>query len=96
MQEKALPDDNKDLTLLRTVVRWFAVGGVSVLMAGSFLFMGYEGICGKPSTENWILALVEKHFAAILGTPAAAATAFFVVPLLMLTRGPRVLEALVV
>jgi hypothetical protein len=89
MQEKALPDDNKDLTLLRTVVRWFAVGGVSVLMAGSFLFMGYEAIWGKPSPKNWILALVEKHFAALLGTPAAAATAFFVVTLPRVIGNPR-------
>jgi hypothetical protein len=94
MQEKALPDDNKDLTLLRTVVGWFAVGGVSVLMAGSFLFMGYEAIWGKPSPKNWILALVEKHFAALLGTPAAAATAFFVVTLLKVTSGPIEFEAL--
>ena len=56
--------------------------------------MGYESIWVKPSPENWFLKLLEKHYAALLGTPAAAATAFFVVVLLKVTSGPIEFEAL--
>lgn len=37
--------------------------------------MGYESIWAKPSPENGFLKLLEKHYAALLGTPAAAAMA---------------------
>jgi hypothetical protein len=81
-------------TKLRRLVSWFAVGGISVLSACTFGFMGYEAIFGRPSPENWFLRLVEMHYAALLGGPAAAATAFYVVTLLKVTSGPIEFEAL--
>jgi hypothetical protein len=101
MQEKARTDnprifDESHGTILsdakyRRLVTWIAFGGISVLSACCFGFMGYEAIWAKPSPENWFLKLLEKHCAALLGTPA---TAFFVVALLKVTSGPIEFEAL--
>jgi hypothetical protein len=76
MQEKAPPDKPKISTeehpsilsdaKLRRLVSWFAVDGVIVLSVCCFGFMGYQAIWGKPSPENWLLALVKEHYAAVL------------------------------
>ena len=104
MQEKAPPDKPKisaedhpsilSDAKLRRLVSWFAVGGVIVLSACCFGFMGYQGIWGKPSPEIWFLALVKEHYAAVCGTPCAAACAFSIVTLLKVTSGPIEFEAL--
>jgi hypothetical protein len=89
MQEKAPPDKPKISTeehpsilsdaKLRRLVSWFAVDGVIVLSVCCFGFMGYQAIWGKPSPENWLLALVKEHYAAVYGTPCAASCAFSIV-----------------
>jgi hypothetical protein len=103
MQEKA-PSDKPKIsvedhpfilldTKLRSLVIWCAVGGISIFSACFFGFLGYEAIWGKPSPENWFMALVKEHYAALIATPSAAALAFVIVTLLKVTSGPIEFEA---
>jgi hypothetical protein len=102
MQEKAPPEPKISAEAhpsilsdekLRRLVSWFAVGGVLVSSACLFGFMSYQAIWGKPSPENWFLALVKAHYAAVCGTACAAACAFSIVTLLKVTDGPIEFEA---
>jgi hypothetical protein len=103
MQEKAPSDKPKNSVeddpfifaeaKLRSLVIWFAFGGISILSACSFGFVGYELIWGKPAPENWLAVLVKEHSAAIIGIPAASAAAFLVVIILKVTSGSIEFEA---
>jgi hypothetical protein len=96
MSEETPPDKPKSSvedhlfiseTKLRSLVVWSAVAGISLLATCTFGFVGYEAIWGKSEPENWLVALVREHSAAVIGTPAAVAAAFFIVTLLKVTRG---------
>jgi len=81
-------------TLLRRWVTWVGVAGTGVLAAYFFGFMTVESIWGKSDPHNWLTKLVNVHYAALVGTPMSAATAFCIVSLLKVTNGPIEFEAI--
>jgi len=71
----------------RQLMTWTAILAIGIVSVSTFSFLLYETIFGKPSPENWCNKVAEKHYAAIFGTPSAAAAAFLVVALFKVTSG---------
>jgi hypothetical protein len=49
---------------------------------------------GESDPNNWLTKLTKTHYAALVGTPMSAVTAFCIVSLLKVTSGPIEFEAL--
>lgn len=54
----------------------------------------YQTIWGEPEPTNWLTMLTQNNYAALVGTPMSAVTAFCIVSLLKATSGPIEFEAL--
>ena len=67
--------------------------GTALLASFFFGFLICQTIWGGPKSPNWLTAIAETHFAALLGTPMSAVTAFCIVSLLKVTNGPIEFEA---
>lgn len=74
--------------LLRRWVTWVGVIGTGLLAAYFFGFMVFQTICGDSNPSNWLTQLTKTHYAALVGTPMSAVTAFCIVSLLKVTNGP--------
>jgi hypothetical protein len=79
---------------LREWVTWVVVGGTGFLGAYFFWFLIYRTFWGEPDPGNWLTKLTNTHYAALVGTPMSAVTAFCIVSLLKVTNGPIEFEAL--
>jgi hypothetical protein len=79
---------------LRKWVTWIGVTGTSFLGTYFFGFMIYQTIWGESDPSNWLTKLTKTHYAALVGTPMSAVTAFCIVSLLKVTSGPIEFEAL--
>ena len=75
-------------TLLRKWVTWVGVIGTGFLGTYFFGFMIYQTIWGESHPTNWLTQLTKTHYAALVGTPMSAVTAFCIVSLLKVTNGP--------
>jgi hypothetical protein len=51
-----------------------------------FLFLMFEAIAGPPEPTNWLTKIVRTHYAAVVGIPLSAVTAFCIVSLLKVTN----------
>jgi hypothetical protein len=78
---------------LRRLVTWVGVAGTGLLGIYFFGFMIYQTIWGEPDPSNWLAKLTKIHYAALVGTPMSAVTAFCIVSLLKVTSGPIEFEA---
>lgn len=78
---------------LRKWVTWVGVIGTGFLGAYFFGFMIYQTIYGESDPGNWLTKLTKVHYAALVGTPMSAVTAFCIVSLLKVTSGPIEFEA---
>jgi hypothetical protein len=81
-------------TLLRRWVTCVGVAGTGVLAAYFFGFMIVQTVWGKSAPQNWLIKLTNVHYAALVGTPMSAVTAFCIVSLLKVTNGPIEFEAI--
>ena len=79
---------------LRKWVTWVGVIGTGLLGTFFFGFMIYQTILGDSEPSNWLVKLTNDHYAALVGTPMSAVTAFCIVSLLKVTSGPIEFEAL--
>jgi len=78
---------------LRKWVTWTGVTGTGILATFFFGFMIYQTIWGESEPTNWLVRLTSEHYAALVGTPMSAVTAFCIVSLLKVTSGPIEFEA---
>lgn len=89
-------DDRKDqglATLRLWVTRAVVIG--TILWTGYFFgFLIYQSLFGGPRSDNWFLAMVQQHPAATVGVAISAITAFCLVALLEVARGPIEFEVL--
>jgi hypothetical protein len=87
------PEQPAENQTLRHAVTWVGVIGTSVLGAFFFAFMMYQALYGAAQPANWLTAILQRHYAALVGTPMSAMTAFCVVSILKATSGPIELDA---
>ena len=80
--------------ILRRWVTWFGVVGTVVLGAFFFGFMIHQTVRGESQPANWLIKLTRSNYAALVGVPMSAVTAFCIVSLLKVTSGPIEFEAL--
>jgi len=79
---------------LKRLVSWAVVTGTALATLGFFGFLTFHAIWGKAAPDTWPTAMVNTHFAAMVGTPLSAMTAYCIVSLLKVTSGPVEFEAL--
>jgi hypothetical protein len=78
---------------LRKWVAWSGVGGTGLLAAYFFGFVIWHTIWGNDVSSSWLIQIIHDHYAALVGTPMSAVTAFCIVSLLKVTSGPIEFEA---
>lgn len=78
---------------LRKWVTWFGVTGTGLLGTYFFGFLIYQTVWGESDPTSWLVKLTNNHYAALVGTPMSAVTAFCIVSLLEVTSGPIEFEA---
>jgi fatty acid desaturase len=71
--------------LRQEVATWLVMLGMALFGSVSLLSV-IDGIW--ISEDRWIVAIAKEHFAAIVGLPAAATAALFVVSIFEITAGP--------
>ena len=79
---------------LRRIISWSGVVGTAIATLSLFAFLTYHAIWGQATANTWPTAIIEKHFAAMIGTPLTVLTAYCIVSLLKVTNGPIEFEAL--
>jgi hypothetical protein len=79
---------------MRRWVSWITVIGTGIMSAFFFGFLIFQAIWGQAAPNTWLSILLDKHYAAMVGTPLSAVTAFCIVTLLEVTNGPIEFEAL--
>jgi hypothetical protein len=79
---------------LRRWVSWVAVIGTATMAGFFFCYLIFQIVCGQATPNTWLSILLAKHYAAIVGTPLSAVSAFCIVTLLKVTNGPIEFEAL--
>jgi hypothetical protein len=79
---------------LRKIISWAVVAVAAIATLSFFGFLAYHAIMGQATANTWPTAAIEKHFAAMVGTPLSAMTAYSIVSLLKVTNGPIEFEAL--
>jgi hypothetical protein len=79
---------------MRKLVSFCAVGGTMALGCFFFAWMGWQTLYGDPSPKSWISKIAAVHYAALLGTPMSAITAYCIVSLLKVTNGAIEFECL--
>lgn len=78
---------------LKRLVSWAVVMGTAAGTLGFFAFLTFHAVWGKATPDTWPTAMLDKHFAAMVGTPLSAMTAFCIVSVLKVTNGPVEFEA---
>jgi hypothetical protein len=79
---------------MRRWVSWVTVIGTGIMSAFFFGLLIFQAIWGQAAPDTWLTILLDKHYAAMVGTPLSAVTAFCIVTLLEVTNGPIEFEAL--
>jgi hypothetical protein len=92
MKEQQPKPDN--ITILRRWIAWAAVVGTGLWTGYFFAFLVYHSLAADPDTENWFLRMVQAQPAAMIGLAISAISAFCLVALLEIARGPIEFEAL--
>lgn len=79
----------------RRYASWAAVIGVGVWACYFLGFLVYHSIARTTTEHSWFLQILEKHYAAVVGVPLSAITAFCIVLLLKIVNsGPIEMDAL--
>ena len=93
---EAQPDNSRfslSESKLKRIVSWALVAGTAVGTVRLFSFILYHAVWGNTSPETWPVVILQKHFAAMVGTPLSAMTSYCLVSLLKVTNGPIEFEA---
>jgi hypothetical protein len=79
----------------RRYANWSIVIGTGVGASYFLGFLVYHSLVPRPISEcGWFIQLIDKHYAATIGVPLSAITAFCIVLLLkVVNTGPVELEA---
>jgi hypothetical protein len=89
------PDsDTTGISTLRKWIIWAAVVGTALWAGYFFIFLIYQSIVGSNISDNWFIRMVQEHPAATIGVAMSAVTAFCLVAILEISRGPIEFEAL--
>lgn len=83
-----------DISTLRRWITWAAVIGTALWAGYFFIFLIYQSIAGGATSNNWFLRMVQEHPAATIGVAMSAITAFCLVALLEIARGPIEFKAM--
>jgi hypothetical protein len=78
---------------LRKVASWGAVIGAIGLGSFLALFLAIQAFHPTDPNTNWMIAQFKQHFAATIGIPLSALSAFCIVTLLRATTGPIEIES---
>lgn len=73
---------------LRQCITWATVIGTALWAGYFFVFLVYQSLFGHAGTENWLMQMVRTQPAATIGIGVSAITAFCLVALLEISRGP--------
>ena len=87
------PQKNR-LSNLRRWITWAAVIGTALWTGFFFCFLIYQIIWPSPTSENWFLQMIQRHPASTIGVAMSAISAYCLVALLEITRGPIEFEVL--
>ncbi len=79
---------------LRRWITWAAVIGTALWAGYFFIFLIYQSIFGSVKSDNWFLQMVQENPAGTIGVAMSAITAFCLVALLEIARGPIEIEAI--
>ena len=86
--------DAGSISTLRKWIIWAAVVGTALWAGYFFIFLIYQSIVGSSTSDNWFIRMVQEHPAATIGVAMSAITAFCLVAILEISRGPIEFEAL--
>jgi hypothetical protein len=100
MNEEHLPligsqkhGQNPTYPLLRLVITWTGVIGTALLAGYFFILMICQSRSQDFIPQNWLTEIENDHYAALVGTPMCAMTAFCIVSVLKVTNGPIEFDA---
>ena len=82
------------IRLLRQWITWAAVIGTALWAGYFFVFLVLQSMGGGTDSHNWFLRMIQDHPAATIGVGMSAVSAFCLVALLEISRGPIEFEAL--
>ncbi len=86
--------DNKPDRLLRMLTKWITLTGTMVLAAYGFAFIILQTINPTDPGSNWIVDVLHRHYAAVLGVPMCSVAAICIVLVLEQAAGPIEFELL--
>ena len=78
----------------RNRITWAAVVGTTAWTGYFFAFLVYQSLFGTGSSDNWFLQMIQNHPAATIGVGISAISAFCLVAVLEVSRGPIEFEVL--
>jgi hypothetical protein len=82
-----------DHPLLRAIIT--GAGAIGTALIG--IFFSYliirQSLSHEISPQNWFVRIEDRHYAALIGTPMSAMTAFCIVSILRVTNGAIEFEA---
>ncbi len=78
----------------RRYANWSIVVGTGIGACYFLGFLVYHSLVPMQGSDSWFIQLIEKHYAATIGVPLSAITAFCIVLLLkVINLGPIEMEA---
>ena len=86
--------DNKPDRMLRTLTKWITLSGTMALAAYGFTFIILQTIDPSDPGSNWIIDILHRHYAAVLGVPMCSVAAICIVLVLEQAAGPIEFEML--
>jgi hypothetical protein len=75
------------------IITWIGVLGTTLLAGYFFLLMICQSRSHDFMPQNWLTEIANDHYAALVGTPMCAMTAFCIVSILKVTNGAIEFEA---
>lgn len=95
-ESDVLPEDydRAGVSRLRLWITWAAVIGTALWAGYFFIFLIHQSLAGGAVVDNWFLRMVHDHPAGTIGVGMSAISAFCLVALLEIARGPVEFEGL--
>ncbi len=89
------PEETDSERRFRRYANWTIIVGTGIAASYFLCFLVYHSLSGQSTAENWLLQVLHEHYAATIGVPLSAMSAFCVVLLLRVVyTGPIEMEAL--
>ena len=81
-------DGKLNISALRNWITWSVVIGTSLWVGYFFLFLIYQSLYGSAEPDNWFIKMIQEQPAATIGVAMSAISAFCLVSILEISRGP--------